>query len=33
VPVRPKGLQPWEKKALDAGWTPPPSRAKELKPG
>lgn len=32
-PVRkgvPKGLQAWEKKALAAGWTPPPARAKEL---
>jgi hypothetical protein len=31
VPVKPKGLQSWEKKALEAGWTPPPDRAKELK--
>jgi len=33
VPVKPKGLQSWEKKALEAGWTPPPARAKELKQG
>jgi len=32
-PVKPKGLQSWEKKALEAGWTPPPARAKELKAG
>jgi hypothetical protein len=31
LPVKPKGLQPWEKKALEAGWTPPVKRAKELK--
>ncbi len=31
-PCKPKGLQPWEKKALEAGWTPPPARAKELFP-
>jgi hypothetical protein len=30
VPVTPKGLQAWEKKALAAGWTMPESRAKEL---
>jgi hypothetical protein len=29
--VKPKGLAPWEKKALDAGWTMPEARAKELK--
>lgn len=29
-PVKPKGLQAWEKKALDAGWTPPEARKKEL---
>ncbi len=29
-PIKPKGLQAWEKKALDAGWTPPAKRAKEL---
>lgn len=30
VPQKPKGLQAWEKKALDAGWTPAAARAKEL---
>jgi hypothetical protein len=30
VPVKPAGLSPWEKKALEAGWTPPEARAKEL---
>lgn len=25
-PVPPKGLAPWEKKALAAGWTPPAGR-------
>lgn len=30
-PVKPKGLQTWEKKALEAGWTPPAKRAAELK--
>lgn len=30
VPAKPKGAQKWEKQALDAGWTPPPGRAKEL---
>jgi len=30
VPQKPKGLQAWEKKALDAGWTMPVDRAKEL---
>jgi len=30
LPVRPKGLQPWEKKALEAGWAPPAKRKKEL---
>jgi hypothetical protein len=30
VPPKPKGLQAWERKALDAGWTPPEKRAKEL---
>lgn len=29
-PVKPKGLAKWEKTALDAGWTMPPARAKEL---
>lgn len=29
-PVKPKGLSPWEKKALDEGWVPPESRRKEL---
>jgi hypothetical protein len=29
-PRRPKGLTPWEKKALEAGWTPPAARAAEL---
>jgi hypothetical protein len=29
-PVKPKGLQAWEKKALDAGWSPPDARSKEL---
>lgn len=29
-PKNPKGLQTWEKKALDAGWTMPEARAKEL---
>jgi hypothetical protein len=29
-PVKPKGLQAWEKKALEAGWSPPEARAKEL---
>lgn len=30
-PQKPRGLQAWERKALDAGWTPPASRKKELK--
>lgn len=30
LPPRPKGLAPWEKKALDAGWTMPAKRKKEL---
>jgi len=30
VPVKPKGLLPWEKKALEAGWTMPAARQKEL---
>lgn len=30
VPVRPKGMQAWERKALEAGWTMPVARAKEL---
>ena len=30
LPVKPKGLQTWEKKALEAGWTPPANRKKEL---
>lgn len=29
-PKKPSGLQAWEKKALDAGWTMPDARAKEL---
>jgi hypothetical protein len=29
-PVMPKGLQAWEKKALEAGWSPPAKRAEEL---
>jgi hypothetical protein len=29
-PRRPKGLQAWEKKALEAGWTPTEARRKEL---
>lgn len=29
-PKRPKGLQPWERKALEAGWAPPIKRKKEL---
>jgi len=29
-PVKPKGLQAWEKKALDAGWTMSETRKKEL---
>ena len=29
-PKAPKGLQAWEKKALEAGWKMPESRAKEL---
>lgn len=29
-PVKPKGLQAWERKALDAGWTMPEARRKEL---
>jgi hypothetical protein len=28
-PQRPNGILPWEKKALDAGWIPPESRAVE----
>jgi hypothetical protein len=30
VPVAPKGLQAWEKKALAAGWQPPSDRLKEI---
>lgn len=30
-PKKPKGLLPWEKKALEAGWTPSEARKKELK--
>jgi hypothetical protein len=30
VPKAPKGLQGWEKKALEAGWTPPAHRHQEL---
>lgn len=26
LPVPPKKMQPWEKKAFEAGWTPPPGR-------
>lgn len=29
-PVAPKKVAPWEKRALAAGWTPPPKRAAEL---
>lgn len=29
-PVIPRGLQPWEKKALEAGWVMPEARKKEL---
>ena len=29
-PVKPKGLQAWERKALDAGWMPPAPRAIEI---
>lgn len=29
-PIPPKGLEPWEKKALAAGWAPPEKRKKEL---
>lgn len=29
-PVKPKGIQPWEKKALEAGWVMPEARRKEL---
>jgi hypothetical protein len=30
VPKKPKGLQAWETKALEAGWAAPEARAKEL---
>ena len=30
-PKPPRGLQAWEKKALEAGWTPPPTSVEELK--
>ena len=30
-PKAPKGLQAWERKALEAGWTMPAERAKELR--
>ena len=30
IPQKPKGLQPWEKKALEAGWGMPAARRKEL---
>ncbi len=30
IPVVPKKLQAWEKKALEAGWVPPVARKKEL---
>ena len=29
-PVPPKSALPWEKKALEAGWTPPVAGAREL---
>lgn len=29
-PAKPKGLQAWEKRALEAGWTPPEARKKDL---
>lgn len=29
-PVKPKGLEAWEKRALEAGWTPPEKRRAEL---
>jgi hypothetical protein len=29
-PVTPKGLAPWEKQALKAGWAPPAKRAAEI---
>ena len=29
-PAPPKGMQAWEKKAFEAGWTPPNERALEL---
>ena len=29
-PVKPKGLEAWEKKALEAGWQPPTERARQL---
>ncbi len=32
-PIKPKGMQAWEKKALDAGWSMPEARKKELKLG
>lgn len=32
-PQMPKRLATWEKKALAAGWSPPPARARELKAG
>ena len=32
-PPKPKGLQAWEKKALDAGWTPPHSRFPTIQTG
>lgn len=31
VPKKPAGLQSWEKKALEAGWTMPKEREEELK--
>lgn len=30
-PAQPKGLEAWEKKALEAGWSMPDKRKKELK--
>lgn len=29
-PVKPRGLASWEKKALDAGWSPPAERRREI---
>jgi hypothetical protein len=30
IPLKPRGLQAWEKKALEGGWTPPKERAVQL---